>query len=55
MEIESVEWSKYNLSFEGIIEAWIVAGDMLAVVSALMKVQAATEEDMAKLMKSLKP
>jgi hypothetical protein len=52
MEIESVEWSTYNLSFEGLIEAWIVAGDMLAVMSALMKVVAATEEDLEKFMKS---
>lgn len=52
MDIESVEWSSYNLSFEGLIEAWIVAGDMLAVIGALMKVQAATEEDLEKVMKS---
>ena len=52
MDIESVEWNKYNLSPEGLIEAWIVAGDMLAVVGALIKVQAATEEDIENTMKS---
>jgi hypothetical protein len=52
MDIESVEWSNYNLSDEGLIEAWIVAGDMLAVVGALIKVQAATEQDIEKVMKS---
>jgi hypothetical protein len=52
MDIESVEWSTYNLSFEGLIEAWIVAGDMLAVVGALMKVRAATEKDIEKVMES---
>lgn len=53
MDIESVTWSTYNLSPDGLIEAWIVAGDMLAVVGALMKVQAATEEDIEKVMGSL--
>jgi len=52
MDIESVEWSTYNLSPEGLIEAWIVAGDMLAVVGALMKVKAATEKDLEKVMES---
>lgn len=52
MDIESVQWSTYNLSPEGLIEAWIVAGDMLAVVGALMKVQAATEGDIEKVMNS---
>jgi len=52
MDTESVEWSNYNLSDEGLIEAWIVAGDMLAVVGALIKVQAATEKDIEKVMKS---
>lgn len=52
MDIGSVEWSNYNLSPEGLIEAWIVAGDMLAVVGALMKVKAATEKDLEKVMKS---
>ncbi len=53
MDIETVEWSTYNLPPEGLIEAWIVAGDMLAVLGALMKVAAATEEDVEKVMKSL--
>lgn len=52
MDIESVEWNNYNLSPEGLIEAWIVAGDMLAVVGALIKVQAATEKDIENTMKS---
>ena len=52
MDIVSVEWSNYNLSDEGLIEAWIVAGDMLAVVGALIKVKAATEEDIEKVMNS---
>ncbi len=52
MDIESVEWSNHNLSLEGLIEAWTVAGDMLAVVGALMIVKAATEEDIEKVMES---
>lgn len=54
MEIESVAWSTYNLSFDGIIEAWIVAGDMLAVVAVMMKVEAATEEDVERILNSMK-
>jgi hypothetical protein len=52
MNIVSVEWSTYNLSFESLIEAWIVAGDMAAVVGALIIVKAATEKDIEKVMNS---
>jgi hypothetical protein len=45
MKIEKVEWSKYNLSFEDLIEAWIVAEDMLAVMGALIIVKPADPHD----------
>lgn len=49
MKIEKVEWSKHNMSPEDLIEAWIVAEDMAAVIAALIKVKAATPEDLEKL------
>ena len=45
MKIEKVEWSTYNLSFEDLIEAWITAEDMLAVMRALIVVKPADQED----------
>ncbi len=44
MKIEKVEWSKYNLSFEDLIEAWVTAEDMLAVMAALITVKPAEPE-----------
>ncbi len=54
MKIEKVEWSSYHLPFEQLIEAWIVADDMAAVLAALIKVKSATQEDLDKLEGSLK-
>ncbi len=54
MKFEKVEWSSYHLPFEGLIEAWIVADDMAAVLAAVIKVKSATQEDLDKLEGSLK-
>jgi hypothetical protein len=45
MKIDKVEWSKYNLSFEDLIEAWVTAEDMLAVMGALIVVKPAESEE----------
>ena len=54
MEIESVEWNKHLLSPEDLIENWIVAADILAVIRAVIRVKGATEEDIKKMATSLK-
>jgi len=48
MKIESVEWSTYNLSPESLIEAWGVAASMAAVLSAVIRVKEAPEENLDK-------
>ncbi len=52
--IESVEWNSYHLSPEDIIESWSVAADILAVLRAVIKVKAASEEDIRNVMNSIK-
>jgi hypothetical protein len=47
MKIESVQWSNYHLSFEDLIEAWVVAADSVAVIQACIRVRAATPEEIA--------
>ncbi len=54
MEIESVEWNKHLLSPEDLIETWVVAADILAVIQAVIRVKSATEEDIKKMVTSLK-
>jgi hypothetical protein len=54
MKIEKVEWSSYHLPFEGIIEAWIVADDMAAVLAACITVKSAESEDVKEHIDSLK-
>lgn len=53
MKFESVTWSSYNLSEEDLIESWIVAADILAILKAVIKVKAASEEDISKVVSSL--
>jgi hypothetical protein len=53
MKIESVKWGDYHLSPEGLIESWIVAADILAVISAVIKVKEATEEDIKNAVTSI--
>jgi hypothetical protein len=47
MKTESVEWSTYNLSFEDLIEAWVVAADSVAVIQACIRVRAATPAEIS--------
>ena len=44
VRIESVKWSDYHLSPEDLIEAFIVAADMVAVLWATIKVKEAPDE-----------
>ena len=53
MRIESVEWSTYHLSPEDLIETWIVGEDIIAVLRAVIRVEAASDEDIKKIMGSM--
>lgn len=54
MRIESVEWSSYHLSQEDLLESWVVAADIVAILKAVIKVKAASDEDISMLASSLK-
>ena len=54
MKFEKVEWSSYHLPFDGLIEAWIVADDMAAVLAALIKVKSADSEESNEVIVPLK-
>jgi hypothetical protein len=55
VEIESVKWGDYHLSPEELIEAWVVAADMLAVIKATIRVKEASDEDLEKLISVSNP
>lgn len=54
MRIESVEWSSYHLAPEDLLESWVVAADIVAILKVVIKVKAASDEDLVRLASSLK-
>ncbi len=52
--IESVEWNSLHLSPDDLIDCWSVAADIVAVLRAVIRVEAATEENIGEVMASLK-